>query len=174
MNYKLDFKFNTRRIIAALLLIIAVIPLVINRHHNSMLNEWRTRYNIDDQHIFTQELKNGVASFICYMLIQTGPEQVEVQTDLDDHEIVSPTEQEFNDQLQSILNHYQTYPNDFKLALIKLYKNSYTLSQKSGSVDKQVWKKSLSQYYNLIYTMLDTTNKTFAYGPLQGKILPAP
>ncbi len=174
MNYKLDFKFNMRKTIAALILIIAIIPLVINTQKNSMINEWRTRYNIDDQHIFTQELKNGLATFICYMLIETGPEQLEVQTVLDDHAIASPTEQEFNTQLQSVLEHYQSYPNDFKLALIKLYKNSYTLSQKSGSLDKQVWKKSLRQYYNLIYSMLDDSHKTFSYGPSQGGFLPAP
>jgi|SRR5579859_1464543 len=173
MNYKLDFKINLRKIIVALLMIIGIVPFVINSRNKSLINEWRTRYNIDDHHIFTQEIKRGMASFICYLLIESS-EQIEVQLYLDDISPTTPTEQQFNDELQHILGHYKTYPNDFKLALIRLFKNSYTQSQTSGELDKALWQKSLKQYYKVIYAMLDDEHRSFNYGAAQDKALPKP
>lgn len=174
MKYKLSFKINFRKVIIASILIIGIIPFVINSRNKSLVNEWRTRYNIDDQHIFTQELKRGMASFICYLLSDASDRDITIQASLDDILPTNPTEQQFNHKLQYVLSHYKTYPNDFKLALIRLFKDSYTQSQKTGTFEAALWHKSLKQYYMVVYATLDDQHKTFNYGPAREKPLPTP
>ena len=172
MNYKIDLKFSARKITAGLAIIIGIVPFIIKSNNKSVINEWRAQYNIDDQHIITQDLRNGMASFICYLLVDTASENIEVQAYIDDFTPTTPTEQHFHEELQRILTSYDSYPNDFKLALIKLFKNCYIFSLSAGVFDKRTWHYALKQYYRVVYAMLDDQHQAFSYGPAQGKMLP--
>lgn len=178
MNYKIDLRLNFRKLVTATLFIIAIIPLAIKTQNKSKLVQWQATYHINDDHILTQDLKNGICSFIVYLLIRSGMPSTNTQAIFSQLPTAEPSEQKFNAELQTAMAAYPNYQllvvNNFRQAMQRLFTNSYLDAYKMGNFDKKAWQKSLLSYYKIIYDRLDNNHKNFGYGPLKGRSLPRP
>lgn len=178
MNYKIDMRLNFRKLVTATLLIIALIPLAIKTQNKSKLAQWQATYHINDDHILTQDLKNGICSFIVYLLMRSNVPSTGTQATFSQLPATEPNEQKFNAELQTAMASYPNYQllvvNNFRQAMQRLFTNSYLDAYKQGNFDKNAWQKSLLSYYKILYDKLDNSHTNFGYGPLKGRALPKP